>query len=693
MAVVNQSSAAVNAQDKAIELAREAHAQLLDQLDGQLLLLPLADPLSLQLAVLKVTDSLTREMSVPTWQAMLRALGAEREILRRFADLRPRFTAMEKQLVQGRVEERLTNLSRHALVWSRSWPPLHSIIETIGGLHGWFDRYQRNAAVVNERTLRDYAESVHGSEGLTTINALEQLHQHTCPDDEADHGLPRQHTICYGGAFDILANYLSKASNGVLCSQSKSPHQIVYDLYTLLALTDAKGYAMMQFSWMLLRLYNKGNFTLESELARAAFEERLTEKTIAARRVLATLPTWTWTCDASHAEQRENETYIQFTEVLQGYVVNEVDLNSYKTCKESCPSYGDSREVSCYANQTLCEKSRRCPNGRIYNCGFVEADATVCLSDLSSRRYNWIEYKSGHILGQKTECNSGGRSRAIRVDSWWRWLIHCSYCVCLCDQPSRQSDRYVSLRPALASDAANHLVTGVRFVKSGRMVHVQVQEGEALARGAVNVSTQRWLPVEPVVIPERNIGSTKDGDDYATLRYEERALDLDDLVAPIGHVVTGLRFRKIGGHLNLEVRVAPIDFASGTIYASRATWIANDKTSAAEVRPRTKIQLTSPDLPTKSPIASVPDSNTETYVEFQASSLERDVSQTTVPFLDAQIVAPQPPVWITGVGLYHKGQPGYGGFVAFRLQTLNVTDYMVVPQLQELKRASTVSLP
>lgn len=54
----------------------------------------------------------------------------------------------------------------------------------------------------------------------------------------------------------ILLN--EQASNGVLCSQSKSPHQIVYDLYTLLALTDAKGYAMMQFSWMLLRLYNKG---------------------------------------------------------------------------------------------------------------------------------------------------------------------------------------------------------------------------------------------------------------------------------------------------------------------------------------------------------------------------------------------------------------------------------------------------
>lgn len=70
---------------------------------------------------------------------------------------------------------------------------------------------------------------------------------------------------------------------------------------------------------------------MESELARAAFEERLTEKTIAARRVLATLPTWTWTCDASHAEQRENETYIQFTEVLQ--------VSSCHSCDEELSIY------------------------------------------------------------------------------------------------------------------------------------------------------------------------------------------------------------------------------------------------------------------------------------------------------------------------------------------------------------------
>ena len=49
------------------------------------------------------------------------------------------------------------------------------------------------------------------------------------------------------------------------------------------------------------------------------------------------------------------------------------------------------------------------------------------------------------------------------------------------------------------------------------------------------------------------VTASVDGRDYHTLTYEERGLDLDSLVAPTSHVVTGVRFRKLGGHVNLEV--------------------------------------------------------------------------------------------------------------------------------------------
>jgi len=38
---------------------------------------------------------------------------------------------------------------------------------------------------------------------------------------------------------------------------NQSPHQLVYNLYNIIALTEIKGYAMLQFSYMMLRIYEK----------------------------------------------------------------------------------------------------------------------------------------------------------------------------------------------------------------------------------------------------------------------------------------------------------------------------------------------------------------------------------------------------------------------------------------------------
>ena len=65
--------------------------------------------------------------------------------------------------------------------------------------------------------------------------------------------------------------------------------------------------------------------------------------------------------------------------------------------------------------------------------------------------------------------------------------------------------------------------------------------------------------------------------------YENRALDLDLLEAPPGHVITGVRLRKLGVHLNLEARVTPINFKNGTLNPSLSTWIGHDKTQESEV--------------------------------------------------------------------------------------------------------------
>ena len=66
---------------------------------------------------------------------------------------------------------------------------------------------------------------------------------------------------------------------------------------------------------------------------------------------------------------------------------------------------------------------------------------------------------------------------------------------------------------------------------------------------------------------------------------------------------------------------------------------------------------------------------------FDSSSVAKDAAQTTIPFIDAQNVTPNSGVWITGIGLYHKGHIGYGGYVGFLTKTLDFSDHLL-PEIQ-----------
>lgn len=56
--------------------------------------------------------------------------------------------------------------------------------------------------------------------------------------------------------------------------------------------------------------------------------------------------------------------------------------------------------------------------------------------------------------------------------------------------------------------------------------------------------------------------------------------------------------------------------------------------------------------------------------------MARDVAQSTIPFIDIQPVTSDPLTPLAGAGVYHKGVPGFGGFVAPRVFTVNVVDYL-----------------
>lgn len=95
---------------------------------------------------------------------------------------------------------------------------------------------------------------------------------------------------------------------------------------------------------------------------------------------------------------------------------------------------------------------------------------------------------------------------------------------------------------------------------------------------------------------------------------------------------------------------------------------------------RQKIELKDPDVPTRTVAKSVPDSRHNQYLEFTASSMYKDASQSTVPFIDIQDVVSKPSVPLAGIGIYHKGRPGYGGFLAPKLMTYDFAPHIHTPR-------------
>ncbi|EDW06299.2 uncharacterized protein LOC6585004 isoform X1 [Drosophila mojavensis] len=470
----------------------------------------------------------------------------------------------------------------------------------------------------------------------------------------------------------LAASY--EVSADEMCHTKQSAQQFVYSLYTDIALTELKGYTMMEFSWMMLRVYGRGNFSQEAELMRRDYEKR-TERTLKLlKEVMRRSDRIVWRCDPEHFVL--NKTYDEVTRLLQGYIENEVDLNADETCRETCSFYQSTRSEGCF-KEYFCARQPKC-TGRLYNCQFVDSDMWVCpAARNSTRRYEYIEYENGRVLGRRQRCVRG----TTKVDSWWRYLFwHCSYCFCLCDEQGLKSDRFFNLRESVADVKKNNVVTGLRFVKRNRVFHLQIQEGQLLPRGAINESTLSWKPVDEYKIYDRNVAK---GIDYHTLSYESRSIDLDDIMKTDDYsfVVTGLRFRVLGAHLNLEARLTEFDFTKGELIQPEvnSVWQSNDNTDVSGER-RQKINIYNADVPTRSVVTSIPMSKHNQYIEFVNSGMDKDAAQSTVPFLDIQDVVSQPPVPLAGIGLYYKGRPGYGGFLAPKIITYDFTPHVQVPK-------------
>lgn len=201
-----------------------------------------------------------------------------------------------------------------------------------------------------------------------------------------------------------------------------------------------------------------------------------------------------------------------------------------------------------------------------------------------------------------------------------------------------------------------------------------ITERELLVYGELNTTMPMWSSWNTGGYFNVDDPYVRDGVDYHTLSWENRTVNLDTVIVPEGKVVTGIRFRVIDGALTLQVRGTEFDFTTGKLRN-----LENSYWFAAGAKERTEIILENPDIPIESKAKSIPILATNKYIKFGPSDLVKDAGQTTVPFIDSQLVESPNPVPLSGVGLYFKTYEQSGGFIAPKLVNYNFGPHIITP--------------
>lgn len=188
------------------------------------------------------------------------------------------------------------------------------------------------------------------------------------------------------------------------CTIERSAHQMIYQLYNAITIIQLEAYVMMQCSYMLRNAYKKGDFFAEADSLRQNFEQKIVDSLESAQDIFSRADRSIDRCDPESYE--DGKTYLEITRLLQGHIENEADLNSERTCVDTCDNYQFVEKSFGCSEGSICNRQPRC-QGTILSCSTVEDKMWICPSNKTSMRtYEYIVYPD-RTLGAARYCNPG----------------------------------------------------------------------------------------------------------------------------------------------------------------------------------------------------------------------------------------------------------------------------------------------
>lgn len=351
------------------------------------------------------------------------------------------------------------------------------------------------------------------------------------------------------------------------------------------------------------------------------------------------------------AQQTEGHTFLRLTRVFEGYIASQYDLGN-RSCKGTCSDYKSPGKQECYKRSPFCHHITPCMYPK--NCEYFSDTAKICKSSLRSvRRYDFAEIfdefgkKIRYGKVEKETCERLFEP-SLMTDSG---RVVCSLCTCKCEDDITESHRYFSITEQKAYEWDNYVVIGMRFIKKNKIIYPQVKAGKLLPFGKINPNGMYWIEIE-----QKFTGA----EHYYKVSSESNIFHIDVIQANTTDVaVTGVRFAKIDNGIHLSLEFTPFDFNTGKLASLKSYWVENFGDSI-------KIEIDqNADVPTK-PYLGKPArvSTSSQFIQFGSTSFEADMAQTTIPFLDAREVIPDPLVVLSGIGLMYKTSRNSGGFIA-----------------------------
>ncbi|XP_044587671.1 uncharacterized protein LOC123267192 [Cotesia glomerata] len=442
--------------------------------------------------------------------------------------------------------------------------------------------------------------------------------------------------------FGIIVAQLQRNSKTFLTCDDTPAFEQFYNFYERVLATTSKAYAIFicTFKFRELRSFNFNLFEREQHVVLESFKRSLKEITKSAKYYLETIdnPIYKSYKNCDPESWKEGENYIRVKNYVTHYepsitwdvnngMVNVTDADPEYECN-TVRAYWDPKNptgvvysMACpYAFDHNYSKEKFCPNAnRDYVLPAHNHMSSACIGNKDNK------------LQKLCACG-------LSSDIW-------------------DSVNTLSLRQFLTDSTKNQVIVGVRFVVKNGIITLEIKQG-TMVNGAVDQGTVFW---------NTSFGFADEPPDVVRLDYGMKAINLDTIEVSAHEFVTGIKFEVLtDNHITIAIRGSTMNKDDRVFASVHDEWHyppAKDSENA-----RHNFKLDDFKNPAESSFSNNELSRSgQHYVRLTGGVYSRLFNNfAVIPFIDSRAVVSSPPAPFGGLGLLYKGQPGYGGFIAFK---------------------------